>query len=145
MSKTLNLRKMRKIHLQFLISGLLIFSSCSKHIYVNYQIESVNTGKVVLKPSKPTERTYVTINDKLIVDKKNVRSVTINNVPNGDYNIHYTADNSFYKEKLDVQIPLKMEEGKEIKKLIQVPPYSTGYWVYLGLIAILPWIGLLSY
>ena len=130
---------MRKIHLLILMGGLLIFSSCSKHIYVNYQTGSANTGKVVLKPSKPTESTYVTINGSLIVDKKNVKSVTIKNVPNGDYNIHYTCDNSWYKDKLDVQIPLKMEDGKEMTKLVEVPPYNTGYWIYVSGMAILPW------
>lgn len=50
---------------QSILAGIviLIFSSRSKHIYVNYQPESANTGKVVLKPSKSTEATYVTIND----------------------------------------------------------------------------------
>ena len=131
---------MRKIQFLFLMSGLLIFSSCSKHIYVNYQTESANTGKVVLKPSKPTDKTYVTINDNLIVDRKNVKSVTINNVPNGDYNIHYTSDNSWYKDKLDTKIPLKMENRKEMTKLVEVPPYSTGYWIYMSAVAILPWV-----
>jgi uncharacterized protein YcfL len=135
---------MKKYQLLILISGLLIFSSCSKHIYVNYQTESANTGKVVLKPSKPTERTFVTINDNLIVDKKNVKSVTINNVPDGNFNIHYTSDNSWYKDKLDVQIPLKMENGKEMTKLVEVPPYSTGYWIYMGGMAVLPWLVLLT-
>ena len=135
---------MKKYQLLILISGLLIFSSCSKHIYVNYQTESANTGKVVLKPSKPTERTFVTINDNLIVDKKNVKSVTINNVPDGNFNIHYTSDNIWYKDKLDVQIPLKMENGKEMTKLVEVPPYSTGYWIYMGGMAVLPWLVLLT-
>jgi uncharacterized protein YcfL len=126
---------MKKYQLLILISGLLIFSSCSKHIYVNYQTDSANTGKVVLKPSKSTERTFVTINDNLIVDKKNVKSVTINNVPDGDFNIHYTSDNIWYKDKLDVQIPLKMENGKEMTKLVGVPPYSTDYWIYMGVMA----------
>jgi uncharacterized protein YcfL len=135
---------MKKYQLLILTSGLLIFSSCSKHIYVNYQTESTNTGKVVLKPSNPTERTFVTINDNLIVDKKNVKSITINNVPNGDFNIHYTSYNSWYKDKLDVQIPLKMENEKKMTKLVQVPPYSTGYWIYVSGISILPWVLLLA-
>ena len=126
------------------MSGLIIFSSCSKHIYVDYQTESVNTGQVILKPIKPTERTYVTINDNLIVDKKNVNSVTIKNVPNGDYNIHYTSDNSWYKDKLDFQVSLKMEDGREMTKLVEVPPYSTGYWIYVIAMAILPWVVLLA-
>jgi hypothetical protein len=131
---------MNKFYILFLMSGLLIFSSCSKHIYVNYQTESANTGKVVLKPTNATSTTYVTINDNLIVDRKNVKSVTINNIPNGDYSIRYTSDNSFYKNKLDAKIPLKMENSKEITKLVQVPPYSTGYWIYLCGIAVLPWL-----
>ncbi len=135
---------MRKIHLLIFLSAILVFSSCSKHIYINYQSESANTGKIVLKPNQPTGRTFVTINDNLVVDKKNVKSVTIKNVPNGVYNIHYTSDNTWYKEKLDVQIPVKIESEKEITKLVEVPPYSTGYWIYVSGIAVLPWIVLLA-
>ncbi len=135
---------MNKIRILTMAIGLLFFTSCSKHIYVNYQTETANTGKVVLKPSKPTEKTYVTINDNLIVDKKNVKSVTIRNVPDGDYLIHYTSENGWYKEKLNAKIPLKMENGREITKLIEVPPYSAGYWVYVTGIAILPWIIILA-
>jgi len=135
---------MNKIRILTMAIGLLFFTSCSKHIYVNYQTETANTGKVVLKPSKPTEKTYVTINDNLIVDKKNVKSVTIRNVPDGDYLIHYTSENGWYKEKLNAEIPLKMENGREITKLIEVPPYSAGYWVYVTGIAILPWIIILA-
>jgi len=123
---------MRKYCLFTLIGGLLILSSCSKDIHVNYQTESANTGKVVLKPSRPTTSTYVTIDDNLIVDKKKVKSVTINNVPDGDYNIRYTSDNSWYKNKMDVHIRVEMENGKEMTKLVEVPPYSTGYWVYMS-------------
>jgi len=131
---------MKKFQISLLVFGLLFFSSCSKKIYVNYQTESANTGTVVLKPSKPTERTFVTINDNLIVDKKKVKFVTINNVPDGDYNIHYTSESGWYKEKLDAKIPVQMENGKEITKLVEVPPYSTGYWIYLTGCAILPWV-----
>jgi hypothetical protein len=135
---------MKKIGFLTLAIGLLFFTSCSKHIYVNYQTETANTGKVVLKPSKPTEKTYVTINDNLIVDKKNVKSVTINNVPSGDYVIHYTSENGWYKEKLNAEIPVKMENSREITKLVEVPPYSAGYWVYITGMAVLPWVILLA-
>lgn len=66
--------------------------------------------------------------------------MTIKNVPNGDYNIQYTSDNSWHKDKLDAQILVKMEGGKEITKLVEVPPYSTGYWIYVSGMAILPWV-----
>jgi len=129
---------MKKIGFLALTFGLLFFTSCAKHIYVDYQNETANTGKVVIKPSKPTQRTYVTINDSLVVDKKFVKSVTINNVPNGNFVVNYTSENGWYKEKLNAEIPLIMESGREITKLIEVPPYSTGYWIYLTASAILP-------
>jgi uncharacterized protein YcfL len=120
---------MNKIEIITMAIGLLFFTSCSKHIYVNYQTETAHSGKVVLKPSKPTEKTYVTINDNLIIDKKTVKSVTIRNVPNGDYVIHYTSENRWYKEKLNDEIPIKMDNGREITKHVEVPPYSVAYWV----------------
>jgi hypothetical protein len=135
---------MRKVYSIFLLAGLLVMSSCTKHIFVNYQTDSSGTGKVVLKPSKPTTKTLVTINDKLIVDMKNAKSVTINNLPIGEYSIHYTSDNSWYKDKLDVKIPLKVEEGSDKTMLVEVPPFSTGYWIYCSGAAILPWVILLA-
>jgi hypothetical protein len=82
----------------------------------------------------------VTINDQLVVDGKFVKSVTILNVPNGDHVIHYTADNSFYKTPLKADFPIKMENGKSMTKLVEVPPYSAGYWVLTTGALILPWM-----
>ncbi len=129
---------MKKIGFLALTVTLLFFTSCAKHIYVDYQNETANTGNVVLKPSKPTERTYVTINDSLVVNKKFVKSVTLRNVPPGAYVVNYTSENGWYKEKLNAEIPLNMERGREITKLVEVPPYNTGYWIYLTASAILP-------
>jgi hypothetical protein len=125
---------MKRITLLTLVIGMLVFSSCAKKIIVTYQTESKNTGKIVLKPSKATPKTFVTINDNLIVEKKKVKSVTIVNVPHGDYNIHYTSDNSWYKDKLDTELEIKIKDDKEITKLVEVPPYSTGYWVYSSVV-----------
>lgn len=127
---------MKKIGFLALTFGLLLFNSCAKHIYVDYQNESTNTGKVVLKPSKPTQRTYVTINDSLVVDKKFAKSVTLNNVPKGAHVVNYISENVWYKDKLDAEISLTMESGREITKLVEVPPYSTGYWIYVAASAI---------
>ena len=134
---------MKKKNLLVLFCGLFIFSSCAKHITVNYQTDSTNTGNVVLKVSRPTQNTYVTLNDQLMVDKKNVKSLTVKNVPNGEYNLHYVSESSRFKEKLDMQIPVKTEAGKEVTKLIEVPPYSNGYWIYSGLI-VFPFITLIA-
>lgn len=126
-----------------LISGMFLFSSCAKHIQVAYQTETSNTGSVAIKLNRPTPFSYVTINDQLIVNRKNVKSLTVNNLPAGEYTIHYTTESSRLKEKLDAHVPVKMEAGKEITKLIEVPPYSNGYWIYSGLV-VLPFVTLFA-
>jgi hypothetical protein len=105
-------------------------TSCSRHIYVSYQPESANTSSIVLKPSKASQKTNVTINDTLIVNRKNAKDITIKNVPAGTHIINYTSESGYYKEKLDARIEVKSNgDGKTITKLVVVPPYSTGYWI----------------
>jgi hypothetical protein len=122
----------RNLIFSWLCLVMLFCTSCAKNIYVDYQRESANTGKVVLKPSNPVVAN-VTLNDNLIVDNKHVKSITINNVPKGEHTVRFSSGSNSYKEKLDETIPLKMETGKETTKLITVPPESTGSWVYSGL------------
>lgn len=114
----------------YLLAVVFIFTSCSKDIYVTYLGNSNNTGKIVLMPNTPTSKTSVTLNDNLIVTNKNVKTVTINNVPVGENNIKYVSANYWYKEKLDEKITVNVQEGQTHTKLIEVPPYSTGYWIY---------------
>ena len=121
---------MKKVNLGIIFIVLILFSSCARNIYADYQTESQNTGTIVVKPSKSTEKTFVTINDNLIVDKKNVKSVTLNNVPKGSYNIHYTSESGWYKETINDNIKVDMTEGKKVTKIVEIPPYSTGYWIY---------------
>lgn len=118
-----------------LVICVLLLTSCAKHIIVSYQTESANTGTIKLQPVKPTDKTFVTIDDNLIVNKKAVKSVTITNVPNGtDYSLQYSSDNGWYKYKLDTTVVVKMDKGKEVTKIVEVPPYSTGYYIYQGVV-----------
>lgn len=136
--------KYKTVKLLTIVVLSTLFTSCAKNYYVNYQTESANTSKIVIKPTKPTARTYVTINDNLIISKKNVNSITINNVPNGDYTVHYTSENGWYKERLNEKMPIKIDDTKEVTKLVEVPPFSTGYWVYVTGMAVLPWVIILA-
>jgi len=120
------------------IAFILIFfilSSCSKNIYVNINPNTSHNNTIVLKPSRSTEKTYITVNGNLIVDKKFVKSVNLNNVPNGTYEIEYKVDNSFLKENLNEKIIIDVNGNELTTKLISVPPYSVGYWIYQGLIS----------
>jgi hypothetical protein len=118
---------------------LLIFGSCAKNIHVNYQTGSNNANTIVLKPLRVTEATYVTLNDKLVVDKKLVKSVTINNLPAGEYKVNYASDNIFYKHKLFEELTIQIDSvGNTTTKLINVPRYHAGYYVFLGVCIYLP-------
>jgi hypothetical protein len=35
---------------------------------------------------------------------------------------------------------LSNQNENEITKLVEVPPYSTGYWIFVSGMAILPWV-----
>lgn len=117
-----------------LITTIALFSSCAKRITVQYQPQKENTGTVIILPSKSTVGTTVTINDSLIVKKKKVKSLTIENVPAGTHTIQYNTDNSNYKYPLDTALTVEMKPNKEITKTVKVPPYSNGYYIYSGLI-----------
>lgn len=121
------------------VIGVFVMSSCAKDLHVNYQSDNLNTGTLILKPVSSTEKTFVTINGNLIVENKNVKSVVIENIPKGEYDLHYTSESSWYKNKLDVKVQLQLEKDKTYTQLIEVPPYSTGYWIYVSVLGILPW------
>ena len=123
--------------------AIIFLSSCSQDIFVNYQSESENTGIIIIKPSAPTSSTYVTIGDSLIVEKKYIKSLTINNVPEGMYNIHYVSYFNGYNDKLDVKLPVVMYNERDITKLVAAPPLSSGYWINSGAFMILPLVLLL--
>jgi len=119
-------------HLSFILV-VVFLSSCSKDFYVSYQSNAERTGKVVILPSEPTSQTTVTLDDNIIIKSKNVKSLTIDNVPEGEVKINYVSNNSTYKDKLNQEMFVNVINGKETTQLIQTPPRSTGYWIYSGL------------
>jgi hypothetical protein len=79
------------------------------------------------------------MNDSLIVDCKKVRSVTINNLPAGNYKIKIRSSSSWYTERLCSSFALKTDgDGKTIVKEVKVPPHSTWYWVGVTSMVIWP-------
>ena len=130
---------MKKL-LYILLCLPLLFSSCAQNLYVNYseysgnQDASKGTGSLYLEPVRGSEKTSVTIDDNLVVSKKFIKSVTIENIPEGEHHVHYSGGPWSYKEKMDEHIDVKILSNKKISKIIPVPPYSNGYWFYIGLV-----------
>lgn len=95
---------MKKILLLAVVA--LLLAGCAKDITVNYRDQG--EGKVKLEPSKNVYDGFVLINDSLIVDDKTIKSVTINNIPEGNYDVIFRSNYSYYKgnfkEKYDIGI-----------------------------------------
>lgn len=125
---------MKIIRLLFVSFIGILFSSCALDYYYSYQSDKNITGKAVIIPTMATSYTYVMLNDSLILSKKYVKSLTLENLPDGEYTLQYTSYNPAFKEKLDKSLFLKIENGVSTTSLVAVPPYSSGYWIYGGLI-----------
>lgn len=105
-----------------------LICSCAKNIVVNYGPADSSSGQIVVHPSGKTPNTFLTIDDKLILANKRVKSITVNNVPVGERKVHFMSNSSNYKEKVNGEFLVKVENGKSSVKLVELPPYSGGYW-----------------
>lgn len=126
-----------------LVFTVLIYGSCARQVVIPYASDSEASAQIFLKPIKPTNRTYVTLNDSLIVNKKFIKSITINNVPSGIYTLNYASDVNTMVAKLDTTMTIVVQDHKEISKIIDVPRYNSWYYIsniLIGLILIIPFL-----
>ena len=136
--------KSKLIFLLILTAFLSI--SCAKNILVNYQAESLNTSKIVLKYNRTSHKTKVMINDALFVNGRQVKSVTIRNVPAGDYTIRCTSSSGLKKERLQVSMGVKLEGvDKTVIKAINMPIQNGWYWVGVTSMAVWPLVLIAGY
>lgn len=129
--------KTKKVFLLCLLA--VISSSCAKNMFVSYQPESANTSHIILKPSKVSKKTNVLINDTMFVDCRKLKSVTIKNVPAGNYKIRYTSESAWYTKDFNTSIFVKSDgNGKTLVRQIAVPPRSGRYWLCMSLLVVWP-------
>jgi len=137
---------MKSKFIYFLILTAFLSVSCAKNILVNYQSESSNTSKIVLKYNKTSHKTKVMINDALFVDGRQVKSVTIRNVPAGEYKIRCTSSSGLKKQRLQVSMGVKLD-GADITvvKAINMPIQNGWYWVGITSMAVWPLVLIAGY
>ena len=126
-----------------LLITIFIYSSCARQMVIPFTSDSNADAQIFIKPIKPTSRTLITINDILIVNKKFIKSVTINHLPSGTYTINYASDVNTRIAKIDSTMTIVVEDHKEISKIIDVPSYSSWYYisnVLVGLLIIVPFL-----
>ena len=131
-------------HLLIAIIALVCLSSCAKDITVS---AGTGTATLTMKPTRATPRTYVTVNDELLVDKKAVKSVTVTGLTEGENKIVYKAESLSYKDPLELEKVITFEKDAKKTEIVTVPPTSNGYWIYNGLsvFGLLTFYGLWAY
>jgi hypothetical protein len=130
-------------HLLIGIIALFCLSSCGKDIIVS---AGTGTGSLTMKPMRPTPNTYVTVNDKLLVEGERVKSVTITGIDEGGKKVVYKSQSDYYETPIDIEKIIRFEEGEQKTEMVTVPPISKGYWIYNGLVlnGLLIYAGLLA-
>jgi len=109
-----------------------LFISCAKDYYTSYKSASDGKefGSVIIKFSNPIKNVNITVDGNLIAEDKFTKRVQVDNMPIGQHEIKVIA--SSWELKNDVNKIDKMDIQPNDKKtmLVQVPPKSTGYWIY---------------
>jgi len=124
------------------LSGVIttIFTSCMTqsfiyqpsniplNFYYTYQTNTAQTGKAIFRPDRSTANTTITLNDSLIIDRKTVKSLTFENLPEGKYEIHYISKDNKYEDRLDEIINFEIKPGDLKHHSIKVPKTSRQYY-----------------
>jgi len=127
-----NLKIMTKLFLTLMMVFLL--SSCALHYTYTYQPTKENTGKVVVIPVRPTPSSFVMLNDSLVINNKNIKTRTLENLPEGKYKIQFYSNSEIFKDKIGDTFEIEVKNGSNLTHIVNIPPISNGYWVYAGLI-----------
>ncbi len=127
---------MKNLPYLFLIVIALLFSSCAKNIVTNYQEDTENTGSLMIIPNKPMYKASVTMKnilnkdaDKLIISNSNIKTLKINNIPDGIYGLEFIYNNNNLYPIKSNELTVRIQKNKTSSKLIQIPPPSLGNYI----------------
>ncbi|MBP1675913.1 MAG: hypothetical protein H6Q20_472 [Bacteroidetes bacterium] len=74
------------------------------------------------------------LNDSLILTKVYLKSLTLENLPDGEYKVNFQSYNPAYTQKLNETLLIRIENGGTSTSLIAVPPKSKASWIAKGVI-----------
>ncbi len=77
--------------------------------------------------SEPIHESIVMLDDKVMVDKKFIRKVTIKNVPNGTHKVNFYAQDWKYQDIKQEEFDVTVKDNKETGKVVVRPPFSDLY------------------
>ncbi len=97
-----------------------------------------HTGNLSVLLSKAAPQVSVIIDDRILVDARclQTRRVDVEGIPVGPHRIKVFANSWQLSGPVDYSAPIDINEGGTLPIVIQVPAYSTLYWVYVIAIAV---------
>lgn len=103
--------------------------SCYQNLKITYQADKNNTGTLVLKPTRPINKANVVMDGQLLVEDKNVKKITIYNVPAGLHSSNITSDYYWFKKPLNDTLNFEIKANSQTAQIVQVPTLKEGYYV----------------
>jgi hypothetical protein len=119
-----------------LIQCLLIFSlvGCARNVLINYPTSPwpEETGTLVIKLSAPMNDVSVTIDGNFVVEEKHTQRIQVNGIRAGEREVNIVGGGN--REHLDKTETVEISPAKTTAMLVKAPSYSTGYYIYAGVI-----------
>ncbi|WP_020402917.1 hypothetical protein [Gracilimonas tropica] len=121
---------MRKLLLFLFIP--FAFISCAKNYYTSYSPNTADKefGSVIVKFSNPVQNVNATINGNLIAEDKFTKRIEVDSLPAGEHEIKVIASSWELKRDINKLENVHVEPHTKRTMLVEVPPKSTGYWIY---------------
>lgn len=90
-------------------------------------------GEINILLSRSVPQLTIIIDDQIMIDARwfNTRRVNIKNVPKGEHSIKMFANSWQLKENFKYEDSISVTNGKDIPIMVDVPQYSTMYWIYV--------------
>ena len=131
--------KMRYL-LNLVLTVTLIFTvGCAVNVYTQYPYpdSSVGSGRIIIKLTQSVKNVNVTIDGSLVVEDAHTKRIEIKGVPVGERMVGIVGSSQDRTASISLEKIVIIRANQDEVILIDTPPLSSGYWIYLAVFAIL--------
>jgi len=117
-----------------LLLTVLMLIGCAGNVYKNFGYSKEDKGTLIVKFPANIQKVNITVNGILAVADAHTSYIQIENIPIGEHTIRIVAASGGRMSPINVTKKILIEKNVSKTILIDVAPYSTGYWVYVGIL-----------
>jgi hypothetical protein len=125
----------RTIFVSIIALGLLLGCATVDRSYEEENIFEAfsRKGEVTVLLNRAIPGLTVVMDNKILLDSRgsSTRRVNIKNIPYGEHTIGVFADSWQLKENFNYSGKIEVDSEYEEPVMLQVPPYSALYWIYV--------------